>query len=95
MKPRELFGVAVRVIGLLAAANGLSHIINSGLGPLGYFTTQRTAYSFYLIEGIIQLVAGLYLLRGAPFLIRFAYPERLGKTSGTVSDQSDEPSEDR
>ena len=94
MKPRELFSVAVRVIGLLIAANGLSHIIDSGLGILGYFTTQRTAYSFYFIIGVTQLVVGLYLLRGAPFLERFAYPKRADPTSVSVSEQSEEGSDD-
>jgi len=74
MNAKEFFGAALRIIGVIVAGQGLLHVINSGLGVLGYFTTQRTAYSFYLITGLMELVAGLYLLRGAPPVMRFAYP---------------------
>lgn len=76
MKPKDYFALALRVVGLLIAVDGLRYIVESFLGVLGYFTTQRTSYSFYFIMGMIQFFVGLYLLRGASVVVRFAYPER-------------------
>ena len=38
-------------------------------------TSKETPASHYLIAAVVLLVAGLYLLRGAPHLMRFAYPK--------------------
>src|SRR5207248_1568820 len=71
---REYFALALRITGLFIALSGLRYVVDSGLGLLGYFTLLRTSTAYYLIVGLCYLFAGLYLLRGAPHLVGFAYP---------------------
>jgi len=40
-----------------------------GVHPEGY-----TVYH-YLVAGVVTLALGLYFLRGAPHIVRFAYPD--------------------
>lgn len=70
MKPFEVFGVVVRTIGLLLVLGSapcmfLAILSLSFGGP--YNAAWLTLFSFP------TLLAGLYLLRGAPLLIWFAY----------------------
>jgi hypothetical protein len=74
MKPHETFALALRVIGVLIVAYGARYVIDFGLGLLGYFSLQRTSYAYYLIIGFAYLCVGLYFLRGARLIVRFAYP---------------------
>lgn len=65
MKPREAFGLAVRIIGLVSL--------------LYFFATTAFLFSFgmpwqFVVRAILWLAASLWLLRGAPQLVRFAYP---------------------
>lgn len=81
MKPKEYFALALRIIGILIIAYGIRDIVDFGLGLLGYFILQRTTYSYLLIIGIAYLFVGLYFLRGASLIVRFAYPEKLESES--------------
>ncbi len=65
MKPRELFGVAVRVIGLV----NLIYMLASALLLFG----SGFAVMF-LIRIIVWFLLSLWLLRGAPQLVNLAYP---------------------
>jgi hypothetical protein len=76
MIPKDFFAVALRIIGLLAAAHGLRDLIDFGLLLLGYISTH-SSFGYYLILGLLYLFVGLYLLRGAPYLVAFAYPNKL------------------
>lgn len=61
MKPRDAFAVAVRVIGLL----GLLFSANILLS--GFVNT------YVAIRAVISILISLWLLRGAPQIVRFAY----------------------
>ncbi|MEO7412278.1 MAG: hypothetical protein ABIZ81_02885 [Opitutaceae bacterium] len=71
MKAPELFGVAVRTIGLISLLYLLStSFILSGMTmSFGFFWRQ-----------VIWLAVSIYLLRGAPNLVQFAYPETSSRT---------------
>jgi len=73
MTPVQLFGVAVRTIGLVIAVYGGC---SSMLGLLLILWGQPVP----LIAGIPALLVGLWLLRGPGWLIAFAYPEEHGAT---------------
>ena len=64
MKSKELFALALRVIGVL----GIIYILRSAV------RTTSPAATFLIIRFVFVLI-GLYLLRGAPWLVKFAYPE--------------------
>ncbi len=74
MKVEDWFAFAVRVVGITILIPGLGLLLDSLLLKLGYFNLPDTHPSYYLIYGTAQVVAGLYLLWGAPFLVTFAYP---------------------
>ena len=77
MTPRDCFGVVVRSVGLVLLLGilyqlltGLWLAIGAGRALFGF------SYLFYLLLcGVGGLVVSLYLLRGAPDLVRFCYPD--------------------
>ena len=80
MKPSDVFGICVRVIGLFGFLGGIAYFI-AGLcmvlwGQCGYHGFQTGQY---LVYGVFFGGIGLYLLRGAPHFVRFAYPTEKNK----------------
>lgn len=64
MKASELFGVAVRTVGLIS----LLYMIG------GSFLLFGMSMSFgFFVRQIIWAALSIYLLRGAPLVVRFAY----------------------
>ena len=75
MKGEAWFALAVRVVGVaLLLIPGLGNLLDALLLKLGYFRAPDTHPAYHLIYGTAQLIAGLYLIWGAPFLVGFAYP---------------------
>lgn len=66
MKARDAFGVIIRTIGLLMVLFAFTFL---GLGLLGGSIRL-------LLLALIQCALGVYLMRGAPHLLGFAYPSR-------------------
>ena len=87
MEVKDWFALAVRVVGIAVLIPGLGTLLDSLLLKLGYFNLPDTQPSYFLIYGAAQIVAGLYLIRGASFLVEFAYPwddaEEVDSTSET------------
>ena len=92
MKSKDYFSLALRIIGLLTLAHGLRDLVDFGLILLGY-TSTRSSFAYYLILGLLYSVVGLYLLRGAPFVVNFAYPRNREEVS--ESDVDTESSDDK
>ena len=66
MKPADIFGLVVRLIGLVGVVYSLTTaflFIGTGVPVL------------VTIKFIIAAILSLWLLRGAPQLVRFAYPD--------------------
>ena len=64
MKPKEQFALVLRVLAVL----GLVYVFRSVIRhPVVAAHTE--------VARVVAVVIGLYLLRGAPALLRFAYPE--------------------
>jgi membrane protein YdbS with pleckstrin-like domain len=66
MKPHELFAVAIRVIGLLS----LLYLLFTGL----MFFAAGVSWQF-VVRSILWALMSIWFLRGAPQLVRFAYPD--------------------
>lgn len=79
MNAKNYFSLALRVIGFLTLAHGLRDLLDYGLILLGY-TSTHSAFAYYLILGLLYCVVGLYLLRGAPLIVNFAYPYKDGES---------------
>ena len=90
MKSKDYFSLALRIIGVLTLAHGLRDLVDFGLILLGY-TGTRSSFAYYLIMGLLYSVVGLYLLRGAPLVVSFAYPR--DREAASENEVDDEPSD--
>jgi len=66
MRPHELFSVAVRIIGLLS----LLYLAFTSL----MFFAAGVSWQF-VVRSVVWALISIWFLRGAPQLVRFAYPE--------------------
>jgi len=75
MQPHQALGVAIRVIGLLTVVASLLWLLSAVIVLFmpNYRADVAPAWH-YLLSGVIALVLGLYLLRGARHVVAFAYP---------------------
>ena len=76
MQSKERFALALRIIavvGIICIVRNFGLLVGRGELP----------HALHLSIRLIYLAVGLYLLRGAPLLVKFAYPE----CSGTCGDQ--------
>jgi hypothetical protein len=74
MRVEEWFALAMRVIGVVIFLYGIGSLFDSTLFHLGYFNYPESSPVYYMIAGISYGFVGLYLMRGAPHIVRFAYP---------------------
>lgn len=68
MNSKELFALFLRVVGIL----GVIYILRHALGafPVGAPPT------YLILKWVIGGLVGLYLIRGAPLVVKFAYPTK-------------------
>ena len=83
MRASEIYGLVIRIMGML-------------LGVYGIITADQWLYSSRvssaLLFGVPYFWLTLYLLRGAPHIIRFSYPEQ-GKTEADKQDLQNKESQ--
>jgi len=83
MTAKDRFAIAVRVVGLLVILAALLYFVDAVIMFINpYFRAGEPAVH-YFFTGVIALLVGLYLLRGAPHVIRFAFPEKGAKSDAT------------
>ena len=75
MKPRDFFGVALRTLGTLFFIVGLIYIASAIFATIWRDIPGRATPSQYLVMGLTITAVSIYFLRGAPHLMRFAYPK--------------------
>jgi hypothetical protein len=66
MKPRDVFALIVRIAGLVS----LLYILGSSFLLAGFGLPWP-----FMLRAVVWLVGSIWLLRGAPQLVRFAYPD--------------------
>jgi hypothetical protein len=76
MRPVEVFGIIVRVFGLSLLVYALWYLVYGVSTLLGLGETAGGYRLSYFISGFTFLILALYLLRGAPHIVRFSYPEQ-------------------
>jgi hypothetical protein len=74
MAPRDCFGIAVRTIGILMIAASVMYLYSAVAVVFFPGEPHASPVVVYLGAVAVWLIAGLYFLRGAPQVIRFAYP---------------------
>ncbi len=85
MTGRDLFGVVVRVAGLVLVMYALWNLWFAFFQLVGMAGPKDFNLAWYFAFGVPALVVGLYFLRGAPHLLRFSYPDRRDGSNGTVA----------
>ena len=66
MKPPEVFAIVVRTVGLVS----LLYLLTTGVL---FFAVGVPL--LLIIRSIVLLIVSMWLLRGAPQVVRFAYPD--------------------
>ena len=69
MNSKELFALFLRVVGVLGILFIVRHALQ--LSP-----SCATWPVFSIVKWVISGLVGLYLIRGAPLLVRFAFPAK-------------------
>jgi len=78
MKPSHLFGIIVRVIGVLlwvAALWQLYRTIFVLVGRTSWVDTYGHAFYDHFLPAVGLVAAGFALIRGSAWLCRFSYPD--------------------
>jgi hypothetical protein len=75
MSPRDCFGIAIRTIGALVLFASLMYLYSASAILFFYGMPHAYPLASYLGASAVAFIIGLYFLRGAPHLIRFAYPQ--------------------
>jgi hypothetical protein len=87
MAARDWFVLALRIVGVVLLLYGLRDLVDHLLYRLGYFNWTEVSPLYFVVTGVVQIAAGLYLVRGAPLLTRFAFP-------ATDTDDEEDPMND-
>ncbi len=70
MNSKELFALFLRIVGVLGIMLIVRHALES--------VPTCTISAYLIIKWVIGALVGLYLMRGAPLVMRFAYPDKPG-----------------
>jgi hypothetical protein len=67
---------------------GTGVLLDSLLLKLGFVNVLDTYPAYYLIYGAAQVIAGLYLIRGAPFLVGVELPREDDDEEGAPEEKN-------
>lgn len=73
MKASEIFGIVIRVIGLIITLIGIYDIYRAFIM---FVQVQSIGSLSPLLFGVPSFLLGIWLLGGAPWLMLFSYPEQ-------------------
>lgn len=85
MSLEQWLGLALRIVGAIVLLYGVGYLVDGALLHLEYFNYPDSSVNYYIVVGLLYCGVGVYLLRGAPQVVRFAYPRE---------ESMDEPAED-
>ena len=94
MRVEAWFALAIRVIGVMILLYGVGYLLDSLLFRLGYFNYLESTPAYYVIAGLSYIFLALYLIRGAPHLVRFAYPIEEDDSENVGLEAEDEQQQD-
>jgi hypothetical protein len=76
MKPGQVFGIIIRTVGLLLFILSWLYVLSGVIVILiPDFKPNLQPSSHYFLSAAAWMVISLYLIRGAPHIVRFAYPD--------------------
>jgi hypothetical protein len=68
VKPREIFVLAVRILGVWALLGAIDGLVT------GLIAVGMKVFPVPLFPALAQIIAGVYCLRGGPHLVAIAFP---------------------
>jgi hypothetical protein len=71
MNSKEMFALFLRVVGVF----GLILVVRHALS----FGPAFTVSGYLIVKWVIGVLLSLYLMRGAPLVVNFAFPDKSGK----------------
>ena len=66
MNSKEMFALFLRVVGILGVLFIVRHVL--------LWIPEYTPSAVHVIKWVVGVLVGVYLIRGAPLLVKFAYP---------------------
>ncbi|HEY4417730.1 MAG TPA: hypothetical protein VGO57_18705 [Verrucomicrobiae bacterium] len=87
MKAKEFFGLIVRVVGLVAFIWGFWYLYSALFMWMHHENIGSFVGSDYLAAGVMCVVVGLFLLRGADRVTNFTYPDSSPKKANPEKDE--------
>lgn len=93
MKPKDLFGVAIRIFGLYFGRVGLMYVYDYWYAANYPDARPSTGVRpedvhIYLVFGAVYLGLAVYFVAGAPHLLRWSYPEPESSEPDSASENS-------
>lgn len=74
MASKELFVTGVRLLGVWQLLQVIDYAVAAFDLTVGFYVERNLSVQSYYTHGSTHLVVGLYLLGGAPHIVRFFYP---------------------
>ncbi|MGB7769292.1 MAG: hypothetical protein WBN22_10635 [Verrucomicrobiia bacterium] len=68
MNSKEVFMLFLRVVGILGGLFIVRHVLET--------VSSCTPSAYLIIKWVVGVLVALYLIRGAPWLVKFAYPAK-------------------
>jgi hypothetical protein len=84
MKAHECFGVVIRTLGMLVLIAFAVYLYSAVVALIAPDARPGSRALDFWGATAVLLIIGLYLLRGAPHLMRFAYPKAGGRSDEKV-----------
>lgn len=85
MKSKDLFNLAIRILGLVFLYQGLSSLPTVIIATL---SNGSGNFLMFMLMVVWQMLLAYWLLRGAPFIMNIAYPESTRITTDSIQLES-------
>lgn len=72
--PKDWFGIAIRVLGVWTFIEGVRGFVMALGYERGWFAPRELS-EYYMLNSIVEFIAGVALMRGADLIVKFCYPE--------------------
>src|SRR5438477_6196683 len=74
MKSREVFRLAIKIIGFIVLLQGFRNVFEALMILKGYANTRLSTSTYWIAWGLIKIVAGLYFIVARTPLVDLAFP---------------------
>jgi hypothetical protein len=82
MKSREIFRIALKIIGFIVLLQGLRNSVEALLVLKGYASLRLSTPQYWAAWAVIKIVVGTYLMMGDTPFISLAFPAKAAATRG-------------